>query len=86
MHSFEIKEKLRSEMEKLKKNNKSLFEQLGKKMDKILENPELSKPLGNILSGTRRAHIGHFVLIYEIVESENKIVFLKFAHHDYANG
>jgi len=31
----------------------------------------------------RRVHIGKsFVLVFEIVENENKVIFLDFDHHD----
>ena len=50
----------------------------------VAENPLIGKPLRNILKGKRRVHIGPFVLIYEIRENENKILFLEIEHHDEA--
>jgi len=50
----------------------------------ILENPECGKPLRNVLKGRRRVHIGHFVLIYKIDDTNNTITLLRFTHHDKA--
>ncbi|MCZ7381354.1 MAG: type II toxin-antitoxin system RelE/ParE family toxin [Candidatus Methanoperedens sp.] len=50
----------------------------------IAKNPAIGKPLRNVLKGKRRVHLGTFVLIYEIYENENKVVFLEIAHHDEA--
>jgi addiction module RelE/StbE family toxin len=61
-----------------------LKQRLEKSVRKIIENPYLGKPLRYVLKGTRRVHIGPFVLIYEIIEKEKKVIFLKFAHHDEA--
>jgi len=47
-----------------------------------LENPYHYKPLRGDMKGSRRVHIGHFVLIYEILEEEKKVRFLDFDHHD----
>lgn len=66
------------------KLNKSLKEQVDKKIRKVCEFPEVGKPLRNVLKGKRRVHIGHFVLIYEIDEEVKKIIFLNFEHHDKA--
>lgn len=66
------------------KLNKDMKERVDKLVEKLSENPYFGKPLKYVLKGTRRVHIGPFVLIYEIVEREKKIIFLKFAHHDEA--
>ena len=69
-------------MKKLKKKDKTAFEQIQKKLAEIVENPEHYKPLKNILAGFRRLHFGGFVLIYAI---ENNIVrIISLDHHDRA--
>ncbi len=75
-----------SALAKLKKRNKVLFGRLCEKMNEILDGPEHYKPLGNVLKGCRRVHVGHFVLIFEIDEANKAVVFLKFEHHDKAYG
>ena len=41
-------------------------------------------PMGNVLKGSWRVHVGHFVLMY-VIEEEKKVVrFYKFEHHDKA--
>jgi len=52
------------------------------KIIEISKNPELGKPMRNVLKGKRRIQIGPFVLFYSI-DKENEIVtFLEFEHHD----
>ncbi len=48
------------------------------------EEPEIGKPLRNVLKGRRRVQIGSFVLIYEIDKNDNKITLFSFEHHDSA--
>jgi mRNA-degrading endonuclease RelE of RelBE toxin-antitoxin system len=69
-------------MHKLKKKDKSLFEQIQKKTIEIIENPEHFKPLRNVLAGYRRIHFGSFVLIYKIEGEVVRIISLD--HHDRA--
>ncbi|MDW7732250.1 MAG: type II toxin-antitoxin system RelE/ParE family toxin [Methanolobus sp.] len=47
-------------------------------------NPECGKPLRNVPKGYRRVHIGSFVLIYEVDDTDNTITLLSFIHHDKA--
>ncbi len=83
-YSQDINEELVSELRKLAKRDKALYTAVQRKIVQIAEDPYLGKPLKGILKGKRRAHIGHFVLIYKIEEGKHKVVFLKFAHHDEA--
>ena len=69
-------------MKKLKKKDKTSFEQIQKKLAEIVENPEHYKPLKNILAGFRRLHFGSFVLIYAIEGNIVRIISLD--HHDRA--
>lgn len=71
-------------LKKLEKKNKNIYERVIKQIIKISSSPETGKPLRNIFSGLRRVHVGPFVLIYKIDETEKSVVFLKFGHHDEA--
>ena len=64
------------------KKDKVLLERLHKKIDEILENPEHYPVKKYELKGKRTAHIGSFVIVFEI--DGNEVIFLKFKHHDYA--
>ena len=52
---------------------------LKKQINKILENPEIGKPL-RYLRGERSVYIHPFRLIYVYSKNNNEIIFLKFGH------
>lgn len=65
----------------LKRKNPDIFREIEAGIMKILRNPELGKPLRNILRNRRRTHIaGSFVLLYEIIGAEVRL--LDFDHHN----
>jgi len=70
------------QLKKLKAKDKVLFERLAKKLKEIRINPEHYKPLGNILKGTRRAHLDPFVVIFEVEQDLITVHYVK--HHDKA--
>ena len=84
MYEYEIKGKLDKKLRKMAKRERILYRATVKKIEQIAENPYLGKPLRGLLTGKRRIHIGHFVLIYEVDEKGHKVAFLDFAHHDEA--
>ena len=53
-----------------------------KQVEKILENPEIGKPMMHGRKGTREVHIAPYRLAYSYNPSENKIVFLDIYHKD----
>lgn len=67
--------KFATEYEKLDKNLKT---RIDKAIRKILEKPELGKPLMYGFAGLRSERVGKFRLIYE--EKGNAIIFLAFEH------
>jgi len=74
MYNVQIKDDL--------KKDKALHEEITKKILKLAQNPELGKPLMNVMAGLRRIHVGGSkVLIYEIKESEKKIYFISLDDH-----
>jgi len=82
-YNYEISRQLERELDKHRRKNKKQFEIILKKMSEILENPHHYKPLQRDMKGLRRVHIDKsFVLIFEIVETENKVIFVDFDHHD----
>ncbi|MDI6888557.1 MAG: type II toxin-antitoxin system mRNA interferase toxin, RelE/StbE family [Methanocellales archaeon] len=70
------------DLRKIKKKDKVLFERICKKIEEILESPEVYKPLRYKLKGLRRAHIGSFVVIFQI--TGDVVEFLVVDHHDRA--
>ena len=84
MYSFEIKEELEKSLQKLAQKDKRHYQSVVKKILQIAGNPEMGKPLRNVLKGRRRVHVGHFVLIYEVDEKNKRVIFLDFEHHDRA--
>ncbi len=63
------------------KKDKIILDRLSKKIGEIIINPEHYPPKKHDLKGKRGAHIGSFVVLFEI-EGEN-VIFHRFKHHDY---
>ena len=82
MYQYEIKDRLAKKLRKLAKKDRFNYNVLVRKILLIAENPHTGKPLRNVLKGKRQVHIDPFVLIYEILEQEHKVVFLDYTHHD----
>ena len=82
---FLIENKLKALMKKLFKKDRSLYNAIMNKIEEILTCKEvnhyknLSKPLQNF----KRVRIKRsFVLTFKYIESEDKVIFYKFGHHD----
>ena len=70
-------------LKRIKKiKNNSLKEKLKKQIAKIIESPEIGKPMMYNRKGTREVYIPPFRLSYAYIEKENKIVFLDLYHKD----
>lgn len=67
-------------VKKVKDN--SVKEQIKNKIAKIIQNPEIGKPMRFARKGTREVYIGSFRLSYAYSIEENKITFLDFYHKD----
>jgi addiction module RelE/StbE family toxin len=67
---------------KMAKKDPVRFEQVAKKLLELADNPEIGKPLRNRLKGSRRLHIGHYVLMYTIDKKKQQITLIDYAHHD----
>ena len=81
-YSIEFSNEFEISMKKLKKRDKALFDQIQKKLIKIIQYPEHYKSLKNVFAGYRRIRFGSFVLIYKIEEKTVKVISLD--HHDKA--
>ena len=66
---------------KVIKKDKVLVDRLNKKIDQILENPEHYPSKKYELKGKRGAHIGSYVVLFEI--TGEVIIFHRFRHHDH---
>jgi mRNA-degrading endonuclease RelE of RelBE toxin-antitoxin system len=65
----------------LKRKNPDISREVESGIIKILRNPELGKPMRNVLRNQRRIQIaGSFVLLYEIAGNEVRL--LDFDHHN----
>lgn len=65
---------------KIKDN--SVKEQIKKKIRKIIDNPEIGKPMRYTRKGTRELYVKPFRLSYAYIKEEDTIVFLDLYHKD----
>jgi mRNA interferase RelE/StbE len=79
---IQIEATLETKLHKLKKKDNSLYQRVTHKIIEISKNPELGKPLRNVLKSKWRVHISSFVLVYTIDKKNETIIFLEFEHHD----
>ena len=84
MYNTEYSVHLLEVMKKLSKKDRSLYEQLLKKIDEIKNcyNAEHYKNLRYNMKDSKRAHIGHFVLVFQYNKKTNTVLFDDFDHHD----
>jgi len=71
-------------LRKLKKRDRAMFQRVGRKIEEVLEDPEVYKPLRHQFKGLLRVHVGPFVLIFEV--KGDAVQFLVLVHHDKAYG
>jgi len=69
-----------SDVKSIKKDT-ILLERLHKKIDEIMQNPEHYPMKKYDLKGKRSAHVGSFVILFEL--EKDKVIFHKFRHHDF---
>ena len=81
MYQSEFTNEFLNKLKKLKNKDKILFNRLEQKIEEILENPDHYKPLMHEFKGSRRAHIGHFVITFQIKAST--VIFISFKHHNH---
>ncbi|WP_456475248.1 type II toxin-antitoxin system RelE family toxin [Candidatus Pyrohabitans sp.] len=74
--------KLQNKIKKLYKKDRKTYDRLKKKLLLLSKNPEMGKPLRNVLKNRRRLHVAPFVLIYRFDKDKKVIELLDFDHHD----
>ena len=57
-------------------------ERIKKQIIKIIETPEIGKPMRYVRKGTQEVYVGSFRLSYAYLKEEDKIVFLDLYHKD----
>jgi mRNA-degrading endonuclease RelE of RelBE toxin-antitoxin system len=62
--------------------DQGLKERVKKQIVKIMENPEIGKPMRFIRKDTREVYVPPFRLSYAYLKEEGKIVFLEVYHKD----
>lgn len=84
MHEFSIEEDLEKILQKILKKDRSLYEQIMKKIEEIVNSSDIEhyKNLKYSMKNLKRVHIGHFVLVFCFIREEDKVVFWDFDHHD----
>ena len=80
MLEVEHKPNFLKKIHKIKDNH--IKEQVKNQIKKILENPEIGKPMKYTRKGTRELYIGSFRRSYAYLKDENKIIFLDIYHKD----
>lgn len=84
MYNYEVIPYLQKVLAKLSKKDRALYEQVLKKIEEVINSADVEhyKNLRYDLKDKKRAHIGHFVLVFSFIMEESKIKFLDFDHHD----
>lgn len=80
MLTVEYSGNLLKTIKKIKDN--TIKEQIKRQIAKILENPEIGKPIRYARKGTRELYIGSFRLAYAYLKKKQKIIFLDLYHKD----
>ncbi len=84
MYNSKISEELQRKLGKLSRKNKLLYEQVLRKIREIIASADVEhyKNLRYNMKDSKRAHIGHFVLVFQYDRQSNTISFDDFDHHD----
>lgn len=84
MYNFEVSKELQTKLKKLFKKDRALHEQVMKKIKEIVNsgNIEHYKNLRYNMKDSKRAHVGHFVLVFQFDKRKNIVLFDDFDHHD----
>lgn len=83
MREFEIKPGLRKTLVKLFKKDRNMYEAVMGKINEIVNSdPEHYKNLRYSMKELKRAHIGHFVLVFSYDKQKDFLSFVDYDHHD----
>jgi mRNA-degrading endonuclease RelE of RelBE toxin-antitoxin system len=83
-HEFVIKPELEKKLVKLLKKDKPTYEKIMKKIDEIINSKDAEhyENLRYDMKGSKRVHIGQFVLVFSFNKSKNLVSFEDYDHHD----
>jgi len=62
--------------------NQAVKEQVKKQVEKIIDNPEIGKPMRHARKGTREVYVTPYRLAYAYSKTEGTIIFLDIYHKD----
>jgi mRNA-degrading endonuclease RelE of RelBE toxin-antitoxin system len=84
MRNFEVSELLEKKLRKLSKKDKSLYQQVMKKIKEVVNSGDVEhyKNLRYNLRASKRVHVGHFVLVFQYDKGRDLVKFDDFDHHD----
>ena len=80
MVSIEFGPSFEKVLKKIK--NLAVKDRIKKQVKRIIENPEVGKPMGYSRKGTRELYVAPYRLSYAWIKDEDKIVFLDLYHKD----
>ena len=67
---------------KLARKNPKQMEVISNKIQEILQDPHVFKPMHFPLAGKRRVHFDSFVLLFSIDEQRKTVILEDYEHHD----
>ena len=73
-------EKFQKALKHIKAGNQKI--KIWKQIEKIIENPEIGKPMRNVRKGTREVYVSPFRLSYVYLKRGSKIILLDLYHKD----
>jgi YafQ family addiction module toxin component len=83
MYFIKLRKHVDKIFSKLAKKNPKQLKIIQNKLEEIVNNPYIFKPLKKPLQGKRRVHIDKsFLLIYSIDEEDKEIILEDYDHHD----
>lgn len=85
MRDFSVEEKLEKKLGKIFRKDRVLYEAVMKKIEEILSCLDVHhyKNLRSPLQKYRRVHVkSSFVLLFEYLEKDNRVIFYDLDHHD----
>jgi len=83
MYELWLRETVKREFEKLKQHDRRRIEIIDRKIEQILQDPYMFKPLRAPMQHMRRVHVDKsHVLVYSIDETKKRIYVERYKHHD----
>ena len=62
--------------------NKAVKDKIKKQIEKIIQNPDIGKPMRYSRKFTREVYVAPYRLAYAFLPQENKMIFLEIYHKD----